>query len=134
MPDDRLSKKIMFGELRCGKRLHGGPKERYKDTSKEALKSFSVNPDTLEVAAQDCSNWRMLYTMVRKIMKLKEPWQPRKNGKRGKQTQTGAHPLPPSPAPNVLELSTRRQASATCPPINRMIRWSSSTRRTNNSM
>ena len=34
MPDERLSKKILYGELQIGKRSHGGQKKRYKDILK----------------------------------------------------------------------------------------------------
>ena len=34
MPEDRLPKKILYGELEMGKRSHGGQKKRYKDTLK----------------------------------------------------------------------------------------------------
>ena len=34
MPDERLSKKILYGELQLGKCSHGGQKKRYKDTLK----------------------------------------------------------------------------------------------------
>ena len=36
-----------------------GQKKRYKDTLKETLKSFSINPDSWEEAAQNRSNWRV---------------------------------------------------------------------------
>ena len=32
MPDERLPKKILYGELQVGKRSHGGQKKPYKDT------------------------------------------------------------------------------------------------------
>ena len=32
MPDERLPKKILYGELQIGKHSHGGQKKRYKDT------------------------------------------------------------------------------------------------------
>ena len=32
MPEERLPKKILYGELEMGKRFHGGQKKRYKDT------------------------------------------------------------------------------------------------------
>ena len=35
MPDERLPKKILYGELQVGKRSQGGQKERYKDTLKK---------------------------------------------------------------------------------------------------
>ena len=39
MPDKRLPKKILCGELEVGKRSHGGQKKRYKDTPKISLKT-----------------------------------------------------------------------------------------------
>ena len=38
MPDERLQKKILYGELQVWKRSHGGQKKRYKDTLKASLK------------------------------------------------------------------------------------------------
>ena len=58
MPNNRLPKKLMFGELQSGKRRVGGPKKRYKDTLKASLKSFNIEPDTWEQAAQDRKVWR----------------------------------------------------------------------------
>ena len=37
MPDERLPKKIHYGELQVGKRSHGGQKKRYNDTLKASL-------------------------------------------------------------------------------------------------
>ena len=42
MPDERLPKKILYGELQVGKRSHGGQKKRYSDTLKASLKDFSI--------------------------------------------------------------------------------------------
>ena len=39
MPDERLPKKILYGELQVGKRSHGGQKKRYKEPSKPPLKT-----------------------------------------------------------------------------------------------
>ena len=58
MPDNRLPKKLLFGELQHGKRSLGGPKKCYKDTLKGSLKSFNLNPDTWELAAQNRNEWR----------------------------------------------------------------------------
>jgi hypothetical protein len=44
MPEERLPKKIVYGELRNGKRSHGGQRKRFKDTLKDSLKSFGINP------------------------------------------------------------------------------------------
>ena len=38
MPEERLPKKILYGELEMGKRSHGGQKKQNKDTLKVSLK------------------------------------------------------------------------------------------------
>ena len=42
MPDERLPKKVFYGELQEGKRSQGGQKKRYKDTFKASLKDFDI--------------------------------------------------------------------------------------------
>ena len=42
MPDERLPKKVLYGELQEGKRSQGGQKKRYKDTLKASLKDFNI--------------------------------------------------------------------------------------------
>ena len=58
MPDERLPKRLFFGELAKGKRNHGGQKKRYKDTLKTSLKQTHMNPATWETEAQKRSVWR----------------------------------------------------------------------------
>ena len=58
MPDNRLPKKLLFSELQHVKRSLDAPKKCYKDTLKGALKSFNLNPDTWELAAQNRNEWR----------------------------------------------------------------------------
>ena len=58
MPDERLPKKILYGELQVGKRSHGGQKKQYKDTLKASLKDFNI--PTWEQIAQDRTKWRGL--------------------------------------------------------------------------
>ena len=58
MPDERLPKKILYGELQVEKRSHGGQKKRYKDTLKASLKDF--NTPTWEQIAQDRTKWQGL--------------------------------------------------------------------------
>ena len=60
MPDERLPKKILYGELQVGKRSHGGQKKRYKDTLKASLKDFNIPTESWEQTAQDRTNWRGL--------------------------------------------------------------------------
>ena len=58
MPDERLPKKNLYGELQEGKRSQGGQKQRYKDTLKASLKDFNIPTDSWEQAAQDRTKWR----------------------------------------------------------------------------
>ena len=60
MPDERLPKKVLYGELQEGKRSQGGQKKRYKDTLKASLKDFKIPTESWEQAAQDRTKWRCL--------------------------------------------------------------------------
>ena len=60
MSDDRLPKRLLYGELKEGKRSHGGQRKRFKDTLKGSLKHCGINPDNWEEAAQDRAAWRAL--------------------------------------------------------------------------
>ena len=53
MTEERLPKKILYGEQEMGKRSHGGQKKRYKDTLKASLKAFNIPAESWEQIAQD---------------------------------------------------------------------------------
>ena len=57
MGEERLPKRLLYGELQEGKRSVGGQRKRYKDTLKVALNNFQINPDTWEDAAANRSEW-----------------------------------------------------------------------------
>ena len=46
MSDERLLKRILFGELKVGTRSQGGQKKRFKDTLKASLKDLGIDPAT----------------------------------------------------------------------------------------
>ena len=48
MPDERLPKKVLYGELQEGKRSQGGQTKRYKDTLKASLKDFNIPTESRE--------------------------------------------------------------------------------------
>uniref|UniRef100_A0A8C7Z6H7 Reverse transcriptase domain-containing protein n=1 Tax=Oryzias sinensis TaxID=183150 RepID=A0A8C7Z6H7_9TELE len=58
MPDHRLPKRLLYGELLQGKRSVGCPKKRFKDTLKYSLKAFKLNPACFEKDAINKSSWR----------------------------------------------------------------------------
>ena len=58
MPDGRLPKDILYGELVTGSRPVGRPALRYKDVCKRDLKAGSIAPACLETLAADRSSWQ----------------------------------------------------------------------------
>ncbi len=58
MPDNRLPKILLYGELQHGKRSCGGQKKRFKDTLKNSLKAFGLNHQSWEETAEDRPQWR----------------------------------------------------------------------------
>ena len=78
MPDERLQKKVFYGELQEGKRSQSGQKKRYKDTLKASLEDFDIPVGSWEQTAQVRSKWRGLINKGaalyenRESVKLKE--------------------------------------------------------------
>ncbi|VDL92483.1 unnamed protein product [Schistocephalus solidus] len=58
MDDERLLKRLFYGDVATGSSRQGGQKRRYKDTLKKSLKQLQINPVTWEVLAQDRPAWR----------------------------------------------------------------------------
>ena len=58
LPDHRLPKQILYGQLLEGNRSAGGPKKRFKDHSKDLLKKCNIQPTILEHVAADRPLWR----------------------------------------------------------------------------
>jgi len=58
MPDNRLPKQLLFGQLTHGVRPASGPKLRFKDIIKHNTKAFRTTTDTWEQAAMQRSKYR----------------------------------------------------------------------------
>ena len=58
MADDRIPKKLLYGELEQGKRKVGGQKLRYKDVIKRHLKAAEIETNNWEDLATDRAQWR----------------------------------------------------------------------------
>jgi hypothetical protein len=58
MPEHRLPKQLLYGELSQGKRTAGGQKKRYKDSLKASLKALGFDLNTWETLALDRPAWR----------------------------------------------------------------------------
>ncbi|BHF70004.1 hypothetical protein SprV_0301305200 [Sparganum proliferum] len=58
MVDERLPKRLFYGDVATGSRSQGGQIRRYKDTVKSSLKRLQINPTNWEDLAQDRPTWR----------------------------------------------------------------------------
>ena len=60
MPDERLPKQVLYGELSEGLRSAGGQKKRFKDHLKRTLKKCEIDSGSLETNALERPNWRSI--------------------------------------------------------------------------
>ncbi|BHF65510.1 hypothetical protein SprV_0200852200 [Sparganum proliferum] len=58
MDDERLPKRLFYGDVATGSRRQGRPIRRYKDTLKYSLKRLQINPTNWEELALDRPTWR----------------------------------------------------------------------------
>nr|VZI10277.1 unnamed protein product [Spirometra erinaceieuropaei] len=58
MSDERLPKRLFYGDVATGSRRQGGQIRRYKDTLKYCLKRLQINPTNWEELALDRPTWR----------------------------------------------------------------------------
>ena len=66
MPDHRLPKQVLHGELSRGTRKRGRPHKRWKDCAKEDLKLFNMGNDWCK-STQDRKKWRQLLYRGEKV-------------------------------------------------------------------
>ena len=109
MPDERLPKRLLYGELRHGRRSRGGQRKRYKDTLKASLKSCGLDPETWEADAQHRSNWRS--AVKHGVAEFEKHRIQEAELKRRLRKTTASSPLSPSRPPAI-----------TCPHCNRTFR------------
>nr|VZI45635.1 unnamed protein product [Spirometra erinaceieuropaei] len=58
MDDERLPKRLFYGDVATGSRRQGGQIRRYKDTLKSSLKRLQINRTNWEELALDRPTWR----------------------------------------------------------------------------
>nr|VZH95528.1 unnamed protein product [Spirometra erinaceieuropaei] len=58
MDDERLPKRLFYGDVATSSRRQGGQIRRYKDTLKSSLKCLQINPTNWEELALDRPTWR----------------------------------------------------------------------------
>jgi hypothetical protein len=95
MPDHRIPKKVMYGQLRRGDRKSGGQKKRYKDNLKINLKNFNMEPDRLEAAAADRVGWRS--SVSRGAVHFEQHRMQEMRERRARRRQRVGQPIPYAP-------------------------------------
>ncbi len=58
--DERLPKRLLYGELSEGRRSTGSQRKRYKESLKSSLKAFDINNESWESLAAERVTWRSL--------------------------------------------------------------------------
>nr|VZH93471.1 unnamed protein product [Spirometra erinaceieuropaei] len=58
MDNERLPKRLFYGDVATGSRRQGGQIRRYKDTLKSSLKRLQINPTNWQELARDRPTWR----------------------------------------------------------------------------
>ena len=99
MPDSRMPKQVLYGQLTEGNRTIGRPKLRYKDHIKQSLKKFNLNPARLESIAADRSQWRQA---VHDGASHFENERTRARIENSRRRHAGPPPPPDDPDPNVV--------------------------------
>ena len=99
MPDGRLPKQLLFGELREGVRSAGGQLKRFKDASKATMKVCHISASELEGLSQDRSAWRSAISAgTRRFQENRYAWldarRVRRHLRREVTTSTDVSPCP----------------------------------------
>jgi len=61
LPDNRLSRWLLYGEQSQGQRLPGGPKKRFSDHIRVTLQKCKIQPSELEASARDRDVWKTVF-------------------------------------------------------------------------
>ncbi len=94
MAENRIPRQILYGELAEGQRLPGGPKKRYKDHLKTALKKCEIPFNDIETLASDRPTWRRTCKQGVTIFEAKIT-QAQEERRRKRHERTARGPIPP---------------------------------------
>ncbi|CAJ1069722.1 LOW QUALITY PROTEIN: uncharacterized protein LOC117545945 [Xyrichtys novacula] len=107
MSQDRLPRRVLYGQLHHGHRPAGGPKKPHKDQLKTSLKKCKIRPEDLETAASDRDAWRQY--CYEGTQRLEEDRTARRHQKRLRRN---------TPAPVTASITTT--TTYPCPTCNRI--------------
>ncbi|XP_076055170.1 uncharacterized protein LOC143033564 [Oratosquilla oratoria] len=94
MPENRLPRQMLYGQLSSGSRSVGGPKKRYKDHCKDLLINCNINPNELETLAVDRQTWRTVCTSGTNTLAIETSRKKAENRSKRHQRMAGAQPTP----------------------------------------
>ena len=88
MPNERLPKKVLYGELQEGKRSQDDQKKNYKDTLKASLKDFDIPIGSWEQTAHE-PKWRGLINKGAALYEKRESVKLKESAENAKPIPTG---------------------------------------------
>ncbi|BHF63923.1 hypothetical protein SprV_0200691800 [Sparganum proliferum] len=100
MDDERLTKRLFYGNVATGSRSQGGQIRRYKDTIKTSLKSLQINPANRELARDRPTRGRTV-----KTGRTIHASPPRKQNEKHASLSCAHHSTPTPNRPNVSTVS-----------------------------
>ena len=118
MPDERLPKKVLYGELQEGKHSQGGQKKRYKDTLEVLLKNSNIQTESWVQAAQDRIPWRCLIYKGAAQFEAKKICEAERKRKERKQEPRDHHQTRHSPNSHALFANDRLELKLAYTAIN----------------
>nr|VZI47691.1 unnamed protein product [Spirometra erinaceieuropaei] len=129
MDDERLPKRLFYGDVATGSRRQGGLIRRYRDTLKSSLKRLQINPTNWEDLARDRPTWRRTLKTgaaiyeANRIAAAKAKREARKSQLRPVRN-AAAQPLPtcprsivPPPASSSSSLPPTNSVNSSAPPL-----------------
>ena len=99
MPDCRMPRQVLYGQLTLGNRNVGRPKLRFKDYIKQTMKKYNMNPVSFEACAADRSQWRQA---VHNGASHFESERTRARNERSRRRHAEPAPLPDDPDPELV--------------------------------
>ena len=100
MPESRLPRRVLYGQLSTGTRPRGGPKKRYKDQLMRTLSDFDISTQDFQAVATDRAEWRAV--CHRGALHFEVNLAPLRNDRRRRRHERALQP-PPPPDPDLRD-------------------------------
>ncbi|VDL90894.1 unnamed protein product [Schistocephalus solidus] len=118
MDDERLPKRLFYGDFATGAHRQEGQKRRYKDTLKKSLKQLQINSVTWEDLEQDRPAWRRSVKTVSAIYGPTGSLPSMPKERHESHQRPGPTPSMPRPCQHALAANPPSDSSTLTPDIN----------------